>query len=63
LKNGQSFSHSRTSQHFIVLVSSLPCSQKYSTGPGAEENYSSPYHPISSKIHCNIILPLTSRSS
>jgi hypothetical protein len=42
--------------------SSLLCSQEPSTGPYPEPDQSSPYHPILSKIHFNIITP-TSRSS
>jgi hypothetical protein len=40
---------------------SLPCSQGPSTAPYPEANQSNPYHL--SKIHFNIILPPTSRSS
>jgi hypothetical protein len=40
----------------------LPCSQQPSTGPYFELDQSSPYHPILSPIHLNIILPPTSRS-
>jgi hypothetical protein len=43
--------------------SSLPCSQEPSTGPYSEPDQSSPYHPILSKFHSNIILPAMSRSS
>jgi hypothetical protein len=42
---------------------SLPCSQEPSTGAYPEPDQSSPYHPILSKIHFNIIHPLTSWSS
>jgi hypothetical protein len=42
---------------------SLPSSQEPSTGPYPEPDQSSPYHPILSNIHLNIILPPTSRSS
>jgi hypothetical protein len=34
---------------------SLPCSQEPSIGPYHEPGQSSPYHPILSKIHFNII--------
>jgi hypothetical protein len=39
---------------------SLPCSQEPSTGPYPEPDRSSPYHPILSKIHFNIVHPPTS---
>jgi hypothetical protein len=42
---------------------SLPCLQEPSTGPFPEPDQSSPFHPILSKIHFNIILPPMSRSS
>jgi hypothetical protein len=38
----------------------LPCSQEHSTGPYFEPHLSSPYHPILSKIHFNIVHPPTS---
>jgi hypothetical protein len=37
---------------------SLPCSQEPSTGPHPQQDSCSPYHPILSKIHFNIILRL-----
>jgi hypothetical protein len=39
---------------------SLPCSQDPSTGPYPEPDQSSPYQPILSKIHFNIVHPTTS---
>jgi hypothetical protein len=39
---------------FMGPEDSLPCSQQPSTGPYPEPNQSSPYHPISSKIHFNV---------
>jgi hypothetical protein len=50
-------------KHFMEPKVSLPCSQEPSTGPYPEPDQSSPYHPILSKIHFNIFLPPTSRSS
>jgi hypothetical protein len=61
LRSGQFRSYSRISQHSTEPESSLPCSQKPSTGSYLEPDKPSPYHPILfSKIHFNIILPLTS---
>jgi hypothetical protein len=37
--------NSRTSQHFMELEGSLPCSQEPSTGPCSEPDQSNPYHP------------------
>jgi hypothetical protein len=42
---------------------SVPCSQEPSAGPYPAPDQSSPCHPILYKIHFNIILPPTSRSS
>jgi hypothetical protein len=42
---------------------SLLCSQEPSTGSYPEPAQSSPYNPIVSKIHFNIILPHKSRFS
>jgi hypothetical protein len=42
---------------------SLPCLQKLSTDPYTQPDKSSPYHPILSKIHFNIVHPLMSWSS
>jgi hypothetical protein len=41
-----SLTHSRTSQDFMELEGSLPCSQEPSTDPYPEPDRSSPYHPI-----------------
>jgi hypothetical protein len=46
LRGCQLCSYSRTSQHFMELESSLPCSQEPSTGPYSEPDQSNPYHPI-----------------
>jgi hypothetical protein len=42
---------------------SFPCSQEPSNGLYPDPDQSSPYHPILSKIHFNIILPPTSKSA
>jgi hypothetical protein len=63
LRSCQLCSYSRTSQHFMELQGSLPCSQEPSTGPYPERDRSGPYHPILSKIHFNIAHPPTSWSS
>jgi hypothetical protein len=55
-------SHSRTSQHFMEPEGSL-CLQEPSTGPYSEPDRSSPYHPILSKIHFNIVHSPVSWSS
>jgi hypothetical protein len=39
-------SHARTSQRFMKPICSLPCSQKPSTGPYPQPDWSSPYYPI-----------------
>jgi hypothetical protein len=44
----------------MELEGSLPCSQELSTGPYPEANKSSPYHPILTEIHFNIVQPHTS---
>jgi hypothetical protein len=62
-RNGKLCSYSRTSQHFMELESSLPCSQEPYTGPYPEPDQSSPCHAILSQIHFNIIHPPTSWSS
>jgi hypothetical protein len=41
---------------------SVPCSQELSIGPYPKPDQSSPYHPILSKIHFNIIHLPTSLS-
>jgi hypothetical protein len=57
-------SYSRTSQHFMYLDGSSPCSQEPSTGPYPKPDRSSPYHPILfSKIYFNIVDQSTSWSS
>jgi hypothetical protein len=61
LRSCQLRSYSRTSQHFMEPVGSLPCSQEPSTGPYPEPNQFNLYHPILSKIH--IVHPPTSWSS
>jgi hypothetical protein len=47
----------------MELVDSLPSSQEPSIGPYPEPDQYSPCHRILSKIHFNIILTSTSRSS
>jgi hypothetical protein len=47
----------------MELEGSLLRSQEPSSGPYPEQNQSSPYHPILSKIQFNIILPPAFRSS
>jgi hypothetical protein len=42
---------------------SLACSKEPSIGPFPKPDQSSPYHPIFSDIHFNIIYSPTSRSS
>jgi hypothetical protein len=42
---------------------SLPCLEKFSTGPYPEPDRSSQYHPILSKIHFNIVHSPASWSS
>jgi hypothetical protein len=51
---------SRTSLHPMEPEGSLPCSQEPSTGPYPEPDRVSPYQPILSNIHFNIIHPPTS---
>jgi hypothetical protein len=66
LRSCQLCTYSRTSQHFMEPVGSLPCSQEPSTGPYPEPDQSNLYHPILSylsKIHFNIVHPPTSWSS
>jgi hypothetical protein len=63
LRRRQSLNYPRISQNFMESEGSLPCSQNPSTGPYPEADHSSAYHPIQAKIHLNIILQPTSRSS
>jgi hypothetical protein len=49
--------------HFMEPEGSIPCSQKPSTGPYPEPYQSTPSHPISLKIHFNIVHPPTSWST
>jgi hypothetical protein len=63
LRSRQLCSYSRTSQRFMEPDGSLPRSQDPSTGPYPEPDQSSPYHPILSKIHFNIMHPHTSWAS
>jgi hypothetical protein len=46
-RSRQLCSHSSTSQHFMELEGSLPCSQEPSTGPYPKPDQSNPYHSIS----------------
>jgi hypothetical protein len=62
LRSRQLCSYSRTSQHFMEHVGSLPCAQELSTGPYPETDQSNPYHFIL-KVHFNIVHPPTSWSS
>jgi hypothetical protein len=55
LRIWQSCNYSRTSQHFKEPEGSIPRSQEPSTGPYPEPVRSSPYRPILSKIHFNIV--------
>jgi hypothetical protein len=55
LRSRQLCSYSRTSQHFMELEGSLPCSQQPSIGPYPETDRSNPYHPIS--LRYTLILP------
>jgi hypothetical protein len=50
LRSCQLCSQSRTSQHFMELGGSLPCSQEPSTGPYPEPDQSNPYHSLRSFI-------------
>jgi hypothetical protein len=59
LRSHQLCSHSRTSEHFMELEASLPCSQEPSIGPYPEPHQSNPIqstpsHPISPR--CILIL-------
>jgi hypothetical protein len=63
LRSRQLCSCSRISHHFMEPECSLPCSQEPSTDPYHEPDQSSPYHPILSNIHFNIIHPPMSWSS
>jgi hypothetical protein len=61
VRSCQLCSYSRTSQQFMELEGSLPCSQEPSTGPYPEPDQSNPYHPILSLLifftHLRIGLP------
>jgi hypothetical protein len=46
LRSCQLYSYSRTSQHFMELESSLPCSQEPCIGPYPESDQSNPYRPL-----------------
>jgi hypothetical protein len=52
----RSLSYSRISEHLMEPEGLITCSQEPSTGPYPESDQSTPYHPILSKIHLNIIL-------
>jgi hypothetical protein len=56
LKTRQFFRCSKTSQYFMELEGSLQCSQEPSKGPYADEDQSSPYHPILSLLRSILIL-------
>jgi hypothetical protein len=62
-RSPQLCNHSRTSQYLMEPEVSLPCSQEPSTTLYPEPDQSSPYHPILSKIHFNIVHPPMSWSS
>jgi hypothetical protein len=51
----QLYIYSRISRHFMETKDSLRHSQEPSTGSYPEPDQSSPYHPILSNIHFNII--------
>jgi hypothetical protein len=57
VRSRQLRSYLRICQHFMEPEGSLPCSQEPSTDLYPEPDQSSPYHPILSKIHFNIIHP------
>jgi hypothetical protein len=56
LRSRQLCSYSRTSQHFMELERSLPCSQEPSTGPYPEQDQSNPIHTIPSYLRSILIL-------
>jgi hypothetical protein len=65
LESHQFLSYLRISQHFMESEVSLTCSQEHTAGPYPEPHYYIPCLPQSyfSKIHFNIILSSTSKSS